>query len=302
MTSFRINELHGIHAALYILFDENGKLDRTAMHRQTKLCLASGVHGMIALNTANDVLKLNANDRKQIVKWLAEDTEKQVPFGVTIYGCTLEGQLRQARYAQDAGADWLVLQPSITGDYSKSDYLRFIKEMADHSDLPLAIQDASSLMMHCFNQADTLHLIQQYSNIQLIKSHSSAVNIASVIKAIDNRLPVFNNNAGLELVDNLRVGCSGFLLTPDCIDYAVRIYEFFCDGWEPEAENLYRSILPAAVFMMLNCGSQTCYGKQLFGIRAGIPIFDQSSTFQPTETGLEMIRRFAADLKGFEED
>ncbi|TJX40027.1 MAG: dihydrodipicolinate synthase family protein, partial [Mesorhizobium sp.] len=39
-----------------------------------------------------------------------------------------------------------------------------------------------------------------------------------------------------------------------------------------------------------------CYGKRLFGARAGIQIHDRAPAMRPNETGLAMVQRFADHL------
>ncbi|RUZ85693.1 dihydrodipicolinate synthase family protein, partial [Mesorhizobium sp. M7A.F.Ca.US.003.02.2.1] len=58
----------------------------------------------------------------------------------------------------------------------------------------------------------------------------------------------------------------------------------------------YARMLPAAVFVMQGIENLICYGKRLFGARAGIPIHDRAPAMRPNETGVAMVARFAADL------
>jgi len=39
-----------------------------------------------------------------------------------------------------------------------------------------------------------------------------------------------------------------------------------------------------------------CYGKRLFGARAGLPIHDRAPAMRPSEVGLAMVERFASRL------
>src|SRR3546814_11811536 len=55
---------------------------------------------------------------------------------------------------------------------------------------------------------------------------------------------VFNGRGGLELTDNLRLGCAGLIPAPECFDVQVRVWELMREGRDAEAESLYREILP----------------------------------------------------------
>ena len=105
MSRFDPADLHGIHAILYALFDGDEKLDRGAMRRQTEVCLDAGVHGMAALGLATEASKLSEAERMAVMEWLVEDTAGQVPVALTIFGPSVEEQVRQARHAVAAGAD-----------------------------------------------------------------------------------------------------------------------------------------------------------------------------------------------------
>lgn len=299
MSRFSVADLHGIHAILYALFDADEKLDREAMRKQTEICLANGVHGMAALGLATEASKLSETERLQVMEWLIEDTKQRVPVAITIYGSSVDEQVRQVRYAETLGADWVILQPPMIGSYSAKEYMHFFGRVADRTSLPVAIQNAPALMGRGLNDTDIRTLCEQHPNIQLVKGEGPVVDIASLIEVTHARLPVFNGRAGLELPDNLRVGCKGLILAPDCIDYAVKVYEFFMDGWEDEAQLTYEKMLPAVVNTMQGIEHLMCYGKRLFGRRADITIYDRAPAARPTQAGLAMIDRFADQLGAF---
>lgn len=296
MNSFRIEDLHGIHAILYALFDREEKLDRAAMRKQTQLCLAAGVHGMAALGLATEASKLSEDERVQVMEWLAEDNAGRVPLGITIYGASVAEQVRQAKHAARAGADWLIVQPPMIGAYSAREYMNFFGRVADAATLPVAIQNAPALMGRGLNADDIRELARCHPNIRLIKGEGPVVDIAHLIEVTGGQLPVFNGRGGLELPDNLRIGCKGMILAPDCIDHAVKVYQFFRDGREQECEAAYQRMLPAVVSTMQGIEHLMCYGKRLFGARAGIAVHDRAPAARPSVAGEAMIARFADAL------
>ncbi|UDF32738.1 UNVERIFIED_ORG: dihydrodipicolinate synthase family protein (plasmid) [Roseateles sp. XES5] len=302
MRNFHVEDLHGIHAILYALFDGEEKLDRAAMRRQVEICLASGVHGMAALGLATEVSKLAEAERMAVMDWVVEDTAGRVPVALTIFGSSVEEQVRQVRHAEAAGADWLILQPPMVGQYSAAEYIRFFGRVAEKTSLPLAIQNAPALMGRGLAADDIRDLVRQHPNIRLVKGEGPVVDIARLIEVTERQLPVFNGRAGLELLENLRIGCRGLILAPDSIDYAVRAYEFFCDGWDAHAEEEYRRMLPGVVFTMQSIETLLCYGKRLFGERAGMVIHDRGPAQRPTAAGIEMVARYAAAMGGFPEE
>lgn len=296
MTGFQISDLHGIHAILYALFDEREQLDRVAMRRQVELCLSVGVHGMAALGLATEVSKLTEAERRTVMDWIAEDTGGRVPLALTIFGSSVSEQMAQVRHAESVGADWLILQPPMVGQFGAAEYIRFFGRVAEATSLPVAIQNAPAFMGRGLTSAEIADLVRQHPNIQLVKGEGPVVEIAGLIEATNNRLPVFNGRAGLEMLDNLRIGCRGLILAPDCIDYAVAAYEAFRAGDEEGAQEIYCKMLPAVVSTMQGLEDLICYGKRLFALRGGLAVSDRAPAMRPNATGLAMMERFAADL------
>jgi dihydrodipicolinate synthase/N-acetylneuraminate lyase len=287
---------HGIYAILYALFDEHEALDREAMRRQTEFCIGAGVHGMAALGLATEVAKLTEAERRTVMDWVAEDTAGRVPLAFTIYGNSVAEQADQVRHAASVGADWVILQPPMAGSFSAAEYIRFFGRVAETTSLPVAIQNAPAFLGRGLTAEDIRTMTQAHPNIRLLKGEASAVEIEQVIALTEGRVPVFNGRAGLELVDGLRAGCVGFILAPDCIDHAVRVYEAYRAGDTTKADALYAELLPAIVLTMQGIEHLICYGKRLYGARTGTGIHDRAPAMRPTPFGLELIKRHAAQL------
>ncbi|MGW9333589.1 dihydrodipicolinate synthase family protein [Bosea sp. NPDC055594] len=286
----------GIHAIAFALFDAQERLDRAAMKRQTEICLGLGVHGMAALGLATEVSKLSLAERRTVIDWVAEDVAGKVPLAFTMFGGSVAEQVEQVKAAEAAKADWVILQPPMVGSFGAAEYIRFFGRIAEATSLPVAIQNAPAYMGRGLSSEDIRELVRQHPNICLIKGEGPATDIQQLISVTEGRLPVMNGRGGLELADNLRAGCVGLLLAPDTIDYALRAYNRFLAGDAEGAEAAYREVLPAIVFIMQSIESLLCYGKRIFGARAGIEIHDRSPAQRPSAFGLELVKRYAEQL------
>ena len=290
----------GIHAIAYALFNADETLDRAAMARQTEICLAAGVDGMAALGLATEVSKLREVERRDIMDWTAEDVAGRVPLAFTIYGNSVAEQVAQIRHAESVKADWVILQPPNVGTYAGVEYIRYFGRIADQTTLPVAIQNAPAYMGRGLSADEIRELVAQHPNIQLLKGEGSVVDIQRVIEATEGRLPVLNGRGGLELTDNFRAGCVGMILAPDTIDKQVAIWRALQAGNTVEAEALYEKALPTILFIMQSIESLICYGKRIFGARAGLTIHDRAPALRPTALGLDLVAAHAARLGAFD--
>lgn len=289
----------GIHAIAFALFDAGERLDRAAMKRQTDICLASGVDGMAALGLATEVSKLRESERRDIMDWMAEDVGRRKPLAFTIYGNSVAEQVALIRHAESVKADWVILQPPNVGSYAGIEYIRFFGRIADQTTLPVAIQNAPAYMGRGLTAGEIRDLVKQHPNVKLLKGEGSVIDIKAVIDATEGRLPVLNGRGGLELTDNYRAGCVGMILAPDTIDKQVAIWRAMREGREADAERLYEEALPSILFIMQSIESLICYGKRIFGARAGIAIHDRGPALRPTPLGLELVAQHAERLGAF---
>ena len=110
----------------YTTFDNSsryGKLDHEAMLCQIRAYLDAGgpwpghTRAGVRGGQARRVRKA-PGDRLG-----AGEVSGQVPLAVTVYGHTVEQQIRFAGLAQSRGADWLILQPPPVKGLSEADWL-----------------------------------------------------------------------------------------------------------------------------------------------------------------------------------
>jgi 4-hydroxy-tetrahydrodipicolinate synthase len=286
----------GIHAVLYAMFDPDERLDRAAMRVQVQSCVAAGVDGIVVLGLATEVAKLSERECREVVAWAAEDIGGRVPLGVTIYGNSIASQHALLRDAEQAGADWLILQPPSVGQFAATELARGFGRLADAATRPVAIQNAPGLMGRGLDPGDIAALVDAHPRITHLKGEMPVLQLAPLIAACDDRLTVLNGQAGLEMLESLRAGCRGFVLAPDMVDHAVRIWKHWQAGDEAGAADAYAAVLPEIVFAMRSLEHLVTYGKRIFASRVGLTVGDRAPCQAPTEFGLACVERYAAAL------
>lgn len=283
----------GVHAILYAFFDELERLDRGAMRRQVELCLDAGVAGIAALGLATEVTKLTFQERCTLMDWVSQDNNSRLPLGFTIAGQSVAEQIALVRHAEQVKADWLILQPPQTGSYAAEEYINFFSRVMSATALPVAIQNAPQYLGRGLSVADIQRLRDRHANFTLIKSESSAVEAADLIKIAGPDLKVFNGRGGMELLDCLDAGCEGFLLAPDIADLCAEVMRLHELGDAAAARQSYAALLPAITFVMRSIEHLVCYGKRLFALRAGLEVHDRAPALRPSEEQLGLLAQLA---------
>ena len=146
---------------------------------------------------------------------------------MTVYGNSIVAQLELLRTAEHAGASWLILQPPAIGTHCSGELLHGFGRLADAATVPVAIQNAPALMGRGLDADGIAALVAAHLNITHLKGEMPVVQLEQVIQACGDRLRVLNGQAGLEMIDSLRAGCQGFVLAPDMVDHAARIWRLW---------------------------------------------------------------------------
>lgn len=291
---------NGVYPILYSFFDQNGELDRNAMRRQVEGCIAGGAHGIAVMGLATEVGKLNVNERRKVIEWVGEDIAGRIPYAVTVGEGSVPGQIEFVAAAKEAGADWAILQPPAIMGVPESEYVRFLGDVADKTDLKLAVQNAPGVMATSLSNAGLKTLNKNHGNVCLLKAEGPATYIHQLMQDTDGAFDIFGGLAGIQFPDSLRAGCVGMIPAADIFDPQVRIYELMKNGNPKdieEAERLHKELLPLLVFMMSSVENFIAYGKDLMAQRLGL---DNGMARQPsvpvTEFGHKVVSHWAKQL------
>ena len=128
------------------------------------------------------------------------------------------------------------------------------------------------------------------------KSEDAALNVETIVSAASKDLVVLGGRGGLEMIDNLRLGCEGLVLAPDIAPIAAKIFDLWKQGSVQQAEEIYSAALPEITFVMQSLEHLVTYGKRIFATHAGLTVYDRSPCLAPTLFGIQSSERFAQQL------
>ncbi len=291
----------GIHSVLYSLFDEAGAIDHGAMRAQAQLVRDLGVDGVTVLGLATEVGKLREAERRALVETVTAEVAGTLPFSVTIYGNSVAEQRAGLEHALGSGADWVILQPPGAGKYSSQSYLEFFAAVADGFDTSIALQNAPEYLGVGLSEADIGRLTHMIPGFRCLKAEAPAIEFASMRAAAPNDIALLNGRGGLQMMECLSAKADGFILAPDLIDLAIAAFASWKDGNHATSAEHHQRALPAICFIMQSLEHLICYGKRLFGYRAGFTIHDRVPSLKPTPFGLSVISQYAKELGGMQQ-
>jgi 4-hydroxy-tetrahydrodipicolinate synthase len=296
--------MHGIWPILYAHFSRAGHLDRQAMRWQVQTAVRSGSPGVAILGLATEVNKLSVQEKHDVIAWTAEDLAGAAPMAVTISGPTAQAQLELAQVALASGAHYLVLQPPprkeapITQEELEAFFQLVLDGLAKMSpDTPVGIQNAPEFLGIGLDAVALARLRSRCANLRFLKGEAPAVIIERTVQSVGPQFPVLNGRGGMELIDNLRAGCSGMIVAPDCAFEQGQIADLYSKGEIEQAQAQYERVLPTITFVMQSLETLVVYGKRIAAWRCGMDVHhDRQCALMPSPFGLAAARRFARQL------
>jgi len=294
------NDFHGIYPMLYTFYDEHGALERRAFERQVEACIAGGVHGLALLGIVGEYNKLNVHEKMQIVEWTMEAVRGRVPVAVTVSEQSERGQIDFARAVCALHPDWLILQPPAIRNVPEREFVRLFGAVADHVDLPIAIQNNPVNLDVVLSTGALMDLHRNHPHVCLLKGEGPILYVRRLIEETQGAFRIFNGRGGLELPASIRAGCVGLIPAPDAADILARCWNLLTTEdavARLQGQRLHADVLPMLTYIMASPEHMLCYGRHLFASRASIaPVHPRHPCVLPDAFGLAMLEHLAADL------
>lgn len=211
--------LGGIWPASLTPFDRSGEVDAAALAAHlTDLARTPGVRALVVNGHAGEVTSLSREERAEVIAIARQSAGSGIGVVAGIVAENGRDAARMARDAADRGADALLLFPPAlfagSGDRRTEMALRFVREVADGSDLPIVLFQLSVASGHGFPTETLVRLCREVDAIVAVKEGSDVPatyedNLAA-LRRLDRRIEVLTTNNAW-LMASLAYGADGIL-------------------------------------------------------------------------------------------
>jgi 4-hydroxy-tetrahydrodipicolinate synthase len=153
-----------------------------------------------------------------------------------------------ARYAEAQGASCVVLPVPVSARLGEEELVEYFSRVAASVSIPVMIQDAPAYLGQAVGSDTVRRVAERAPNVRLVKLEAGPAELARWIGALGGELAVWGGDAGVFMLDGLRVGASGVIPGVDLVDLLVAVYEAEAAGNGSLAEERFRRVLPMLVF------------------------------------------------------
>jgi 4-hydroxy-tetrahydrodipicolinate synthase len=238
-------EWKGVFPALTTKFNSQEELDLPEFAKNLQAQLDGGINGIILGGSLGEASTITEAEKETLVKFSQEKLEGKIPVILNIAEGSTREATRQAKLAQEWGADGLMLLPPMRYKADDRETTAFFKAVAQSTELPIMLYN-NPVDYKIEITLDMFESLIEEKNITAVKESTRDVsNVTRLVNRFGDRLKILCGVDTLAL-EELVLGADGWVAGLVCAFPAetVRIFQLVKAGKIAEALSIYRWFLP----------------------------------------------------------
>jgi 4-hydroxy-tetrahydrodipicolinate synthase len=266
-------DLHGIIAYPVTPFGAE-TVDTERLTVVVNRLVDAGAHAIAPLGSTGELAYLDETEFDTVVDVTLRTVGGRLPVIVGVSDLTTDNTVRRAGYAQQAGADAVMIAPVSYWKLSEGEIVQHYASISAAIDLPIMVYNNPATSGVDMSPTLLVRMFEAIDNVTMVKeSTGDLARMRSIAELSDGRLPFYNGSNPLVL-DALRVGAAGWctaapnLRAQPCLD----LYHAVRDGELDTAQALYDDLKPLLEFLVAGGLATTVKaGLELLGVPVGDP-------------------------------
>lgn len=242
----RTEKLTGVCPILPTPFDEDGKLDELSLIKVVHFLLDAGVKGIALFGNASEAFALTTTEKQRISDIVRRENNGQVPLIYGAGGTAIEPALDSCLWAQENGADMLMIMPPHMIKPDAQRIYEFYATLAAAVSIPIMIQDAPGACGVNIPVNTIIRLVNECENIKYIKAEAppTFLKAKEIVEAVKGKATVFGGLNGANFYEELCVGVMGTMPAGEFPEVLIRVYDRFMAGDRKGAQEEFYKYLP----------------------------------------------------------
>lgn len=235
----------GVYPAITTKFTEDDQLDLALFEKNLRFQLESGISGVIIGGTLGEATALTDSEKKRLVHSALKTVGDKIPVLLNIAEQTTADAVRQAKLAEEYGANGLMLLPPMRYKATDFETVTYFKAVANSTKLPILLYN-NPVDYKILISLDMLEELSMCDNIQAVKeSTRDLVNITRMRNRFGNRYKILGGVDPLAL-ESVLLGADGLVAGLVCAfpQETVAIFNLAKAGRLEEAREIYRWFMP----------------------------------------------------------
>lgn len=290
---------HGIIGYTITPFSPCGEqLDLPALGQSIERLIESGVHRIAPLGSTGEGAYLSDTEWQQVARHSLECIDKRVPSIVSVSDLTTAGAVRRARYAQQHGADAVMVLPCAYWKLSEAEIIQHYRSIGAAIDLPIMLYNNPATSGTDMPVELILRIVGEVDNVTMVKESTGDIQRMHKLQVLgEGQVPFFNGCNPLAL-EAFVAGASGWCTAAANLipELNLSLYQAVAAGDLQQARALFYRQLPLLDFILKGGLPATIKaGLALTGLPVGEP---RRPVFGLDGSGKATLRSLLEELHG----
>ncbi|MCL1143160.1 dihydrodipicolinate synthase family protein [Shewanella gaetbuli] len=245
--------LSGIISYPITPFTQDGKnIDFNALGLSLESLLEQGSDAIAPLGSTGESAYLSTKEWREVAEYTVKKVNKRVPVIVGISELTTEAAVENARFAQQVGADAVMVIPVSYWKLTELELFDYYQAISDAISIPIMAYNNPATSGIDMSPELLVKMFHQIPNVTMVKESTGDIQRMHKIKLLsEGKLPFFNGCNTLAL-EALCAGASGWCTAaPNLLGVAPKhLYEQVKAGELNKAQTLFYQQLPTLTFIV----------------------------------------------------
>ncbi|AIN58787.1 dihydrodipicolinate synthase family protein [Pseudomonas soli] len=269
------NQFHGIIGYTITPFSADGEqLDLPALGQSIDRLIADGAHAIAPLGSTGEGAYLSDSEWQQVAQYSLERIAKRVPSIVSVSDLTTAGAVRRARFAQQHGADAVMVLPAAYWKLSEAEILQHYRAIGAAIDIPIMLYNNPATSGTDMPVELILRIVREVDNVTMVKESTGDIQRMHKLQLLgEGQVPFYNGCNPLAL-EAFVAGATGWCTAAANLipELNLRLYQAVQGGELEQAKALFYRQLPLLDFILKGGLPATIKaGLEMTGLPVGEP-------------------------------
>jgi len=269
------NQFHGIIGYTITPFSADGEqLDLPALGQSIDRLIADGSHAIAPLGSTGEGAYLGDSEWQQVAQYSLERIAKRVPSIVSVSDLTTAGAVRRARFAQQHGADAVMVLPAAYWKLSEAEILQHYRAIGAAIDIPIMLYNNPATSGTDMPVELILRIVRKVDNVTMVKESTGDIQRMHKLQLLgEGQVPFYNGCNPLAL-EAFVAGATGWCTAAANLipELNLRLYQAVQNGELEQAKALFYRQLPLLDFILKGGLPATIKaGLEMTGLPVGEP-------------------------------
>ena len=221
--------------------DDNRNINFDKLSVVIDILLESKVDSIAALGSAGEAAYLSESEWQQVAQYTVKHVARRVPVIIGIAELTTEQAIKRAKYANEIGADILMISPFSYYKLSEDELFLHYDSISKATPLPIMIYNNPATCGIDMSPQFMLKMVSNIDNACMIKESTGDIQrMHKIYKLSNGKVPFFNgcNHMALEA---LNAGASGWCTAAPCLigEQPKKLYDAIKNDEQQKAQKLF---------------------------------------------------------------